>query len=284
MTDDLRLRIARDIRAILELYDNLRDEAINRAGNPEIPGGDAMVMLGPSANPEAWSYKELSAALGRTEPHGLYENDTDPQPPLLVLATWEDSIRIERNQPTDLQATIHRAADYIRSSIDWCFDYDATGDMNFVAVDDMADDIHTIRARLEAILKDGDRLTRIRARCMYCDEAPRLAARYMDDPRRDHWFCPSCKHLYDVDGVRRCWHQALAAEGAAAWVTLIDAASAAGRKVKTVRGWTATEDSFGRTKEPKVRSRRNPQTDRIEVWWPDVRAACDTTPHRNRVA
>lgn len=156
----LRLRISVDLREIQALYADLRAEAVSHADDPDLPGGDAMVMLGPSADPEAWSYRQLSAALGRTAPHGIYENDADPQPPLLVLATWEDCIRQELQTPTDKRATIEGAAKFLASSIDWCLDTDADGDINFLAIDDMAADIAKVRRRLEAVLHAGEQVDR----------------------------------------------------------------------------------------------------------------------------
>jgi hypothetical protein len=127
MTDDLRLRIARDLRAITHLYEDLREEAINRAGDPDIPGGDAMVMLGPGADVEAFGYAQISTYLGRTPGWVEEPLPDDLEPPLSFLAGWSDLIREERDMPTALKATISREVDYIRSSLDWMLSYDESG-------------------------------------------------------------------------------------------------------------------------------------------------------------
>lgn len=158
--DTLRNNIARDLREIRLLSESLFDAAVNHEelhpGGTDVTGGTAMVMLAPSADPEAWSYRQLSAALGRTDSHGDYESHVDPTPPLLVLSTWEDTLRKERGQPTGLTATIDRAADYILGSLDWAFTDTGAG-INFVAVDEMADALRNVRARLEGVLHAGER-------------------------------------------------------------------------------------------------------------------------------
>lgn len=158
--DKIRLAIARDLRAIELLYQGCWAEVLANASNPDIPGGDAMVMRGPVADPEAWSYRELSAAMGRTDSHGDYEDDNDPQPPLLVLATWSDAIRKERGQDTSLSARIDRECAYIANSVDWMLSTDADGDMNFIAVDDLAADLRAMRSRLQAMLHVGKQIDR----------------------------------------------------------------------------------------------------------------------------
>lgn len=152
----IRLAIAKDLRAIELLYQGVWAEVLAKAGNPDMPGGDAMVMRGPVADPEAWSYRDLSVAIGRLEEnHGEYEDDRDPQPPLLMLATWSDAIRKERGQDTGLSASIDRECAYIGNSVDWMLSNDEDGNMNFIAIDDLADDLHTVRNRLESLLHIG---------------------------------------------------------------------------------------------------------------------------------
>lgn len=154
--DKVRLDIARDLRAIEILYAAIWAEVLANADNPEIPGGDAMVMLGPHADPEAWSYFDLSLAMGRIDHHGEYELGADPVPPLLTLATWSDCIRKERGQDTALAASISRECAYIAKSVDWMLSSDADGNMNFLAVDDLCDDLRAMRDRMKNLLRIGD--------------------------------------------------------------------------------------------------------------------------------
>lgn len=280
--DKMRVDIAKNLREIKRLCLDLREEVTFHAADKDLPGGAAMVLLGPSTDPEAWNYRQISAAIGRTGSHGLYDFDSDPQPPLLVLATWEDAIRAELQTPSNKRANINDAADYIGSSVNWMLDTNEYGDMNFLAIDDLDADLAKTRAQLENVLKAGYRLTRIKARCMYCTKSPRLAVRFMDDESKDHWRCPNkdCGHLYDVDGVRRCLHHSLHIEGEGAWVTLTDAAQSTGRSVRTLRTWVNPPVPY----EPKLKAIRNPRTQRIEVWWPAVRDLSNDTPTRRRSA
>lgn len=157
----IRLSIAKDLRAIELLYQGVWAEVLANADNPEIPGGDAMVMRGPTSDPEAWSYRELSDAMGRTDGHhGEYEDDGDPQPPLLVLATWSDAIRKERGQDTILAASIDRECTYIAKSVDWMLSADENGDMNFLAIDDLATALRQVNRRLQNLLHVGKQVDR----------------------------------------------------------------------------------------------------------------------------
>lgn len=60
MSEDLGLSIARSLTAIVILYRDLEDEALHKFADKEMPGGDALVMLGPVANMEAYNYRQLS--------------------------------------------------------------------------------------------------------------------------------------------------------------------------------------------------------------------------------
>jgi hypothetical protein len=279
---DLRIQLARDLRTIKQMFRNLRSEAFNRAGDPDMPGGAAMVLLGPSTNYEAWNYRQLSEIMGRTnEGTEGYDLDSDPLPPLMMLASWEDIIRDARDQPVWLNATIARSADYIRDSLDWLTAFDEYDEPNFMDMDLLAEQIHAVTARLEGVLHDGIRLTRIKARCMWCDQAPRLAVRYMDDPDKDHWYCPNkgCGHIYDTEGVVRALHHELHVSGEDGWITLTDASANTGRNIKTLRWWATPPPPWS----PKIESRRNPRTDRVEVKWSEVRDMHKARPTRESI-
>ena len=169
MTDDLRLRndLATVLRAIVDLYGNLEDEAAHRYASKDMPGGDALVMLGPAANLAAWENQIDTAERlyfeGRAAWIELDDLDTDPAPPLLVLASWVDIIREERGQPTDLRATVKREADYLVRSLDWIVE-------NFLPVDELARDLSALRGRLEAVLKDGTRFDTSATACFKDDD------------------------------------------------------------------------------------------------------------------
>ena len=60
-SDNIPALIGRDLTLIAGMFEALREEAQNRTNDREFPGGDALVMLGPGADVEAFSYIQISA-------------------------------------------------------------------------------------------------------------------------------------------------------------------------------------------------------------------------------
>lgn len=265
MTAELRVSIARDLRAILDLWRNLPEEAEYRADDKEFPGGDALVMLAPAANLEAWEHRyEAAEQMGRDT---RYVNDQEAElHPLLVLATWEDAIRDERDQPTDLRATVERAADYVGRSVDWMLGVDEYGDQNFLGIDQLSIDLRRCRAMLENLLHDGERAEWTRVTCIHdmCDEKPRLMKVYGDTVADDHYRCPACRQPYQFEEYVSAAKIHAASESAAdAWVTIADAAHSIERPARTIRTWI---------NDWKVSTQRAPGVPTtIYVYWPDIR-------------
>lgn len=266
----LRVAIARDLSDIVTLYADLQTEARYRFADSDMPGGDALVMLGPVANLEAWNYRQLSELMGRTHDGiGLDDRNGDPAPPLLVLAGWVDLIRQQRNQTTDLRATIRREADYLRGSLDWLIGNDKNGDATFLAVDELARDLHDVTRRLEDVLHDGIRHETTRVTCVMddCDAKPRLIKVYSDvHPKYDGWKCPTCREDYDQTEYLSAQAQHMHSTAADdAWVTVADAAHSISRPASTIRTWI---------KNWKISSQRAPGIPTtIYVYWPEVRIA-----------
>lgn len=200
MSEDLGLSIAQSLTAIVILYRDLEDEALHRFADKDIPGGDALVMLGPVANMEAYNYRQLSELFGRTNAKdGLEDPDTDDAPPLLVLASWHDVIRKERGLPdATKKATVLREADGIRSSIDWMLAEDEHGTPNFMPADELARDLRRVRSLLERILKAGLQSDR-GVPCMNCGNL--LVRDWGQDieGEDDRWHCATCHEWSTVD-------------------------------------------------------------------------------------
>lgn len=237
------VKVARELTAIVELYAQLGDQAIHRSSDHEFPGGDALVMLGPAANRMAYESQILSTILGRTDgPAGEYDYDSDPAPPLLVLAGWSDIIRELRDQETSLKATIQREADYIRASLDWCCGDNSDGEPNFIQVDEMLTDLRRCRLRMEAVLLAGIR-PEMGVPCMY-DECggSRLRRAILDDGSRTDWQCPKCRRTWSDEDY---WRNVAAANGrlkveqidGTMWCTVDWAARDVGRPQATIRKW-----------------------------------------------
>lgn len=287
--DPCAICIGRDLTEIQRMFHNLRAECVNRAGDPNIPGGQPMVLLGPGADIEAYGYFQLSAMMGRLNLGSGHQAEkalaaitrTEVEPPLSFLASWVDVIREARGQePTQRKATINAEVTYLRKALDWMTAIDDDGSPWWIEVESFAEQLTKVRRALEAALYDGVRADRINARCNKCNERPRLCVRWGKAGIGDHWYCPACQFVFDADDVARCWRTTLVERGhAPEWVTVKTAASALGRSVKTIRGWTHDLDALGNPKKPRVSKRKNDDGP-TEVNWPEARAADETTRRR----
>jgi len=288
---EVRLQVARDLREVLRLYAGLRIEAVNRAGDPDMPGGAAMVMLGPGADVEAFGYMQLSAIFGRIDESAVEEVlKSDLEPPLSFLASWSDLVREARGQEASgTRATITGEVRYLAGAVDWMLSTNDEGEAWFLPVEDFANGLNRVRSALETVLRDGDRPTRINAECRRCTASPRLCVRYgvAEDGSDDGWFCPDCGKDYDLDGIRKCWRQMLVRRGEAPkWLHLRKAALAIDRPVSTVRTWTLpprdTDGNYRTDKAARVDSYVG-EDGRTWVDYAEVRAIEDATRRRKSV-
>lgn len=272
----MRLEIAQDMSAILEMFANLPDEAVNRAGDPEFPGGAAMVLLGPGADIEAFGYAQMSELMGRTRGSVWIPDKGDLEPPLSFLASWSDLIRDARGfEPSQRRATIIGEITSLRGSLDWMLSVNEHGEPWFIQVEDFASGLAKVRRAMENVLRDGVRAERIRAECKKCEESPRLCVDRDNDPVR--FYCPACREPYDADGVAECWHRMIAnrSDEVPEWVTVAQASAATGRSPKTIRRWT----EISANGSVKVRKRQHDDKP-LEVCWAEVRAAHDTAAYK----
>lgn len=188
---DLRLTIATSLTRVVALYRDLETEAEHRYADKEFPGGDALVMLGPVANLEAWNYQQLSEMMGRTHRYGISSDDldSDPAPPLLVLAGWADVVAEERGETRRKRATIKREVDYLRHALDWITGVNADEEPYFMAADELDRDLRNLVRRLESVLKDGIAVDR-GVPCMRCGKA--LVKVWGGSEEHDRWHCAQC--------------------------------------------------------------------------------------------
>ena len=246
--DKVRVTVARDLREIVDMYEQLPGHA-QAVGDPD---GEAVLMLGHVANPEAFNYR-MDAATDTSHAADQFEADL-----LYMLATWEDEIRDERDQPTDLRATVRRAADYLLGSIDWCMSSDEYGNMRFLGVDQMAKDIRAAKVRLENLLHAGDRSDR-GAPCLQCGTAlvkEWAGTKEKPEPaENDRWRCPKreCPVTY-VDGDELALATKNTARQHAEWLNATDMQDEYRIPIGTLQGWASKR---------KVRKRRDFDTGRI---------------------
>lgn len=244
--NQVRLDVARDLRAIVEMCGRLDEEAVEGAMGRDPSDVDALNLLGPAANIEAWQhrYESAEAAAGgdfHSGPGGAdYASDQVAElHPLLVLATWEDALREELDQPTDLRATVERAADYIASKIDWALSDDENGDINFLGIDALATDLRDCKSMLENVLTEGFRAD-TGAPCIECSKP--LTKFWRESEATDQWRCRSrdCKEYDEPVSVGR-YSQAVRAGYLANSdkLTATDMLDAYRIKAGTLTGWAS---------------------------------------------
>lgn len=171
-----------DLHAIRDLCLGLPEEAAQKGVQSE-----AMMLLGPIADPEAWQFVAISAVMGRVD--SAYLDDCrDEKHPLWVLGTWEQMWREHLDHQVPLSAvSIESAGGYLDMQIGYM------ADQAEPPFDEFARDLRQCRAHLEDVLRDGVREER-GAPCVQC-EKPMVRA-------GDHWECRTCHRTVTEDQYR----------------------------------------------------------------------------------
>ena len=269
-----------DLQAIGDLCLGLPAEAAQKGVQSE-----AMMLLGPVADPEAWRQTAMSAVrgwlckciqrrqlcpslFGKTCPDEAYLDDNleqDETHPLFVLAGWEQVWRDYLDHPTDEPVSIQSAARYLDMQMGYM------SERLERPFDDFARDLRTCRAHLEDVLRDGIREERSQVPCVECET--RLTRVYGDKESDDRWLCPRCRRTYSDEEYARAQHFHLEHEQADRFVKVSEALGMIDRPEQTLRTWMAND---------KIALDRDPKTGAILVWWPDVREMHRNTPTRRR--
>lgn len=269
MSDDAITRVARDLSAITDLTAALESQAIAKANSPDhLPGGAAMVALGPVASHEAFvNTFDTAERLGRDTTY-ISDDDEDWAPPLQLLLFWSEALRMEQGQDYGQRPTIASEASYLRFALDHLW-------ANEPHFDDFARDVNRARRRLEDVLHAGNRVERTRVPCIEldCERKPRLIRVYRESAALDHYRCPACKTSYTTQRYGIAKADLLASQDADRHVSMQDALNAIDRSDRTFRKWLRFWH---------VRSYRDPLTGTVMVWWPDVREMDFATPRRKR--
>jgi hypothetical protein len=172
-------RIREDMREIARLCGKLPEETEHRGVN-----GEAMMLLGPAADPEALGHVQASIAAGRL-PADYLDHATGEHHPLFVLGTWDMVVRdaLEHDDPGE-RVTIGSAREYLDRQLTYL------GGFAYLPIEDLARDVRTCRAHLEAVLHDGEQRD-TGAPCMTCNVPLRRV--WGRDEGEDGWRCPRCK-------------------------------------------------------------------------------------------
>jgi hypothetical protein len=188
--------------------------------------GEAMMLLGPSADPEAWRNRAMSAMRGRVDA-GYLDDCRDEAHPLWVLGTWEQLWRDHLDQPSDLRQTIGRAGDYLERQMHRMAEEDE------VPFDDFAGDVRRCRSHLEDVLRDGVKPER-GAPCVQCG---RSMERVEDDETgaQDAYRCRRCHRTVSGDQYR--YAVGVAYRAHADYLTLDDCAERTDVNRSTIKVW-----------------------------------------------
>jgi hypothetical protein len=171
-----------DLREIGRLCNALPEEVEHRGVE-----GEAMMLLGPSTDPEAWGHREASARAGRI-PADYLDEARDELHPLFVLGGW-DMVYRDAFEHSEAEAmTLAVVVDYLDRNLT----YAAT--WPHVPFEDMARDLRRCVSHLERVLHDENQGDRANVGCFECggDLERKLTKTGFDD----FWTCGRCRRRY----------------------------------------------------------------------------------------
>lgn len=205
--------------------------------------GEAMMLLGPTSDPEAWGHVGASLRSGRLvgDDDWLQVADNELHP-LFVLGTWEMVWRDSLEHRETDTLTLAAAVDYLDRTMS------LMGGHEHVPFEDFARDLRNCVSRLESVLHDGEQHD-TGAPCMSCGRP--LERVWGKDSTADGWRCTRCNQRSTEDQYRFAVMHLHREE--AEWLTDRDMAIRTGVKAGTIRSWSRpTHD-----REALVRKRRD---------------------------
>lgn len=172
------------LHSIAQHCDALPDEVAHRGID-----GEAMMLLGPAANPEARGHLEASIAAGRVPPDYLDRADHELHP-LFILGCWDmvwrDALEHDETESMDLPGVI----DYLDRQMTYMAGYE------HVAFEEFADDLRRCETHIRAVLHDQNQGDRANIGCFECGAD--IERRLGDDGFEDFWTCTRCRRRYTV--------------------------------------------------------------------------------------
>lgn len=216
--DDVRA----DLRAIGELCGALPAEAALKGVRSE-----AMMLLGPAADAEAWHRTMLSAIVGRVPADYLYDARDEPHP-LWVLGEWEHIWREFLRHDTDTPTTVDGAIRYLGLQLDYMIEQPEPDFMVF------AEELHRCRWHLEDVLHDGIR-DEYGAPCLQCET--RMVRIVTDKGAEDIYRCGPCRRLMTADQYQ--YAVGVAYRAHAPRLSAYELADRVGVKASVIRVWGA---------------------------------------------
>ena len=239
----------------------------------EIPGGNALVRLGPGG--AGW---DASSRRGNRE-HVADEHEHDPQSVEGLLAIHEDDWRHQLGHPAAGPATVAGSVGYLTSQLDRMA-------QAYSEFDSFAEDMRRLRTGLKADLGLSERPV-TGADCFDCGE--RLVRRYRYpgdqhqppyDPRvgpglEDHYTCERCERTYTHAEYMLAVRSHHADQAVGEWRPASIAAHLVDRSFRTIQTWINTPDV-------EVAAACRLTDRRLVVWMPDVIELAKRTIRRQR--
>lgn len=150
--------------------------------------GEAMMLLGPSADPEARGHLEASIAAGRVPVDYLDRADGELHP-LFVLGTWDMCWRdaLEHDEPAE-RLTVRSAIGYLDMQMTYMAGFE------HVPFEDFARDVRQCQAHLESVLHDKSQGDLANVDCFECGS--RIERKLTKTGFEDHWTCQRCRQTY----------------------------------------------------------------------------------------
>lgn len=176
-----------DLRTIGILCDSLPEEVEHRGIH-----GEAMVLLGPVADPEARGHLEASVLAGRVSADYLDVADGE-QHPLFVLGSWLMMWQDALEHEDDSVVTIESAIGYLDRQLTYMAGFD------HVPFEDFAAATRQCRAHLESVLHAGEQVD-TGVPCLDC--GVRLVREWGKLAMADGWRCPKCKKFSNEEQYR----------------------------------------------------------------------------------
>jgi hypothetical protein len=192
--------------------------------------GEAMALLGPTADPEAWGHREASARAGRV-PADYLEIANDERHPLWVASTWAMVYRdaLGHLEP-DSRVVLTDELDYLDRNLSEAAEHE------WVPFEDFAHDVRVCVRHLERVLHDGEQVDE-GVPCLKCNRPLTRAWGFGNKP--DGWECKRCREWSSEDQYRFAVKADYIAR--AEWLTDVDMAARTGVKSGTVRVWAQRE-------------------------------------------
>lgn len=154
--------------------------------------GEAMMLLGPATNPEAWGHREASALAGRISSD--YLNDARNElHPLFVLGSWDMVWRDALEHDDASAMSLPVLVDYLDSNLSYMGGYE------HVPFEDFAKALRQCVNHLESVLHDGEQIDE-GVPCLKCERP--LTRTWGDGKREDGWECKRCREWSNEDQYR----------------------------------------------------------------------------------